>query len=109
MSARKASGTTSGASAGHGRIRARQRHQPPSPAGRLIIWLAHKIPAHRSVGLAALDVRAERPPADAAMVLGITDPWRQVIVRRQPAGRLGQYPAQFHVSGLSRTSGLTAP
>src|SRR5712691_8224756 len=61
---------------------------PAADPGRLTIWPAHTIPAHGSVGpdednsLAALDVRAERPPAGAAIALGITGPSRQVIVRR---------------------------
>jgi hypothetical protein len=49
-------------------------------------------------GLAALDVRAERPPAGAAMALGITDPSRQVIVRRRLVAAPDNTPVQFRVS-----------
>jgi len=44
--------------------------------GRLTVWPVHAIPVNGSIDpdsdneLAALDVRAERPPADAAMALG---------------------------------------
>ena len=66
---------------------ARKAPPPAAVPGGLTVWPVHTIPAHGSVGpdtdngLAALDVRAEQPPADAAMALGITDPSRQVIVR----------------------------
>ena len=77
---------------------ARKAPPPAAVPGRLTVWPVHTIPAHGSIGpdadngLAALDVRAERPPADAAMALGITDPSRQVIVRRRLHGRPGQHP-----------------
>jgi DNA-binding GntR family transcriptional regulator len=82
------------------------RKAPPPAAvtGRLTVWPAHTIPAHGSIGpdtddgLAALDVRAERPPADAAMTLGITDPSRQVIVRRRLVAAPDNTPVQFRVS-----------
>ncbi len=82
------------------------RKAPPSAAipGRLTVWPAHTIPAHGSVGpdeddsLTALDVRAERPSADAAIALGITEPSRQVIVRRRLRAALDNTPVQFRVS-----------
>jgi len=82
------------------------RKAPPAAAvpGRLTVWPVHTIPAQGSVsqdadnGLAALDVRAERPPADAAMALGITDPSRQVIVRRRLVAAPDNTPVQFRVS-----------
>src|SRR5260370_12358709 len=83
---------------------ARKAPPPAGVPGRLTIWPAHTIPAHGSVsqgeddGLAALDVRAERPPADAAIALGITDPARQVIVRRRLAATPDNTPVQFRVS-----------
>jgi DNA-binding GntR family transcriptional regulator len=83
---------------------ARKAPPPAAVPGRLTVWPAHTIPAHGSVGpdedhgLAALDVRAERPPADAAVALGITDPSRQVIVRRRLAGAPDNTPVQFRVS-----------
>src|SRR5258708_35551608 len=82
------------------------RKAPPRAAvpGRLTVWPVHTIPAHGSVGpdtdsgIAALDVRAEQPPADAAIALGITDPSRQVIVRRRLASAPDNTPVQFRVS-----------
>src|SRR5215468_8856093 len=58
----------------------RKSPPPAAVAGRLTVWPAHTLPAHGSIapdtdaGPAALDVRAEQPPADAALALGITDP-----------------------------------
>jgi GntR family transcriptional regulator, phosphonate transport system regulatory protein len=83
---------------------ARKAPPPAAVPGRLTIWPAHTIPAHGSVspdagnGLAALDVRSERPPADAAMALGISDPSRQVIVRRRLTAAPDSTPVQFRVS-----------
>ena len=82
------------------------RKAPPRAAvpGRLTVWPVHTIPAHGSVGpdtdngIAALDVRAEQPPADAAVALGITDPSRQVIVRRRLAAAPDETPVQFRTS-----------
>ena len=82
------------------------RKAPPRAAvpGRLTVWPVHTIPAHGSVGpdtdngIAALDVRAEQPPADAAVALGITDPSRQVIVRRRLAAAPDDTPVQFRIS-----------
>ena len=76
------------------------RKAPPRAAvpGRLTVWPVHTIPAHGSVGpdtdngIAALDVRAEQPPADAGVALGITDLSRQVIVRRRLNSSSGQHP-----------------
>jgi DNA-binding GntR family transcriptional regulator len=83
---------------------ARKAPPPAGVPGRLTIWPAHVIPAHGSVGpdqddgLAALDVRAERPPADAAIALRVTDPAREVIVRRRLAAAPDNSPVQFRVS-----------
>jgi len=72
--------------------------------GRLTVWPVHAIPVSGSIDpgtdgeLAALDVRAERPPADAAMALGITDPARQVVVRRRMLAAPDGTPVQFRVS-----------
>ena len=55
---------------------ARKAPPPAVVPGRLTVWPVHAIPVNGSIGpdsdneLAALDVRAERPPADAAMALG---------------------------------------
>src|SRR5260370_5671168 len=83
---------------------ARKAPPPAAVPGRLTVWPVHTIPAHGSVGpdegngLAALDVRAERPPADAAMALRITDPSRHVIVRRRLTAPPDNTPVQFRVS-----------
>ena len=83
---------------------ARKAPPPGAVPGRLTVWPVHTIPAQGSVspdgdnGLAALDVRAERPPADAAMALGITGPSRQVIVRRRLAAAPDNTPVQFRIS-----------
>jgi DNA-binding GntR family transcriptional regulator len=84
-------------------------HKAPPPAavtGRLTIWPAHTIAANGSIEpgtdgkLAALDVRLERPPADVAMALGITDTARQVIVRRRLLATPDGTPVQFRISYL---------
>jgi hypothetical protein len=49
-------------------------------------------------GLAALRVRAERPPADAAVALGISDPSRQIIVRRRLGATADDTSVQLCVS-----------
>jgi len=85
---------------------ARKAPPPAAVPGRLTVWPAHTIPADGSIDpgpdgeSAALDVRAERPPADAAMALGITDPARQVIVRRRLLAAPDGTPVQFRVSYL---------
>jgi DNA-binding GntR family transcriptional regulator len=84
------------------------RKAPPPAAipGRLTVRPVHTIPAKGNIGpdtddgLGALDVRAERPPADAAMALGITDPSRQVIVRRRLVTAPDGTPVQFRISYL---------
>jgi GntR family transcriptional regulator len=83
---------------------ARKAPPPAAVPGRLTVWPVHTIPAHGSIGpdtgdgIAALDVRAERPPADAAVALGISDPSRPVIVRRRLAAAPDDTPVQFRVS-----------
>ena len=82
------------------------RKAPPRAAvpGRLTVWPVHTIPPHGSVGpdtdngIAALDVRAEQPPADAGVALGITDLSRQVIVRRRLTAAPDNTPVQFRIS-----------
>jgi DNA-binding GntR family transcriptional regulator len=84
------------------------RKAPPPTAvtGRLTVWPTHTIPASGSIEpgpdgqFAALDVRTERPPADAAMALGITDPARRVIVRRRVLVAPDGTPVQFRTSYL---------
>ena len=83
---------------------ARKSPPPAAVPGRLTVWPVHTIPASGSIdpgtdgGLAALDVRAERPPADAAMALGITDSSQQVIVRRRLVAAPDDTPVQLRVS-----------
>jgi GntR family transcriptional regulator len=85
---------------------ARKAPPPAAVPGRLTVWPAHIIPANGSIdpgtdgAPAVLDVRAERPPADAALALGITDPSRQVIVRRRLLAAPDGTPVQFRVSYL---------
>ena len=84
------------------------RKAPPPAAvpGRLTVRPVHTIPATGSIEPdsdsepGALDVRAERPPADAAMALGITDPSRSVLVRRRLVAAPDGTPVQFRVSYL---------
>jgi DNA-binding transcriptional MocR family regulator len=68
-------GPATGASAVRGRPRT-QGAPASRSTRRLTVWPVHAIPVNGSIDpdadneLAALDVRAERPPADAAMALG---------------------------------------
>ncbi len=85
---------------------ARKAPPPIAVPGRLTVRSVHTIPASGSITtdtgdrLAALDVRAEHPPADAAIALGITDPTRPVIVRRRLLAAADETPVQFRVSYL---------
>src|SRR5260370_5856368 len=69
---------------------ARKAPPPAAAPGRLTVSPVHTIPAHGSVRpdggnrLAALDVRAERPPPHPAMPLGITNPPRPGILGARP-------------------------
>lgn len=83
--------------------------KPPPPTavpGRLTIRTAHEIPADGSIGadegsgIAALDVRAEQPNADAAVSLRVADPSRPVIVRRSLLSAPDDTPVQLRVSYL---------
>jgi len=84
------------------------RKAPPPSAvpGRLTVWPVHTIPASGDIEpdgddrSAALDVRIERPPADAAMALAITGPSRQVLVRRRMVAAPDGTPVQFRISYL---------
>jgi DNA-binding GntR family transcriptional regulator len=85
---------------------ARKAPPPVAVPGRLTVRSVHTIPASGSItpdsggGLAALDVRAERPPADAALALGVADPTRPVTVRRRLLAAADETPVQFWVSYL---------
>jgi DNA-binding GntR family transcriptional regulator len=88
---------------------------PPAAAGRLTIWPAHTIAVNGSIEpgtdgeYAALDVRSERPPAEVAMALGITDPDRQVIVRRRLLAAKDGTPVQFRISYLPTELAANTP
>ena len=84
--------------------------KPPPPTGvpgRLTVRPAHTIPAGGSIdpdagdGIAALDVRAEQPPADAVVALRVADPSRPVIVRRRLLAAADTTPVQLRVSYLT--------
>jgi DNA-binding GntR family transcriptional regulator len=85
---------------------ARKAPPPIAVAGRLTVRSVHTIPAsgtitpHTDGGIAALDVRAEQPPADAALALGVADPTWPVIVRRRLLAAADETPVQFRVSYL---------
>jgi DNA-binding GntR family transcriptional regulator len=85
---------------------ARKTPPPAATPGRLTVWPVHAIAANGSIEpgtdgeFAALDVRTERPPADAAMALGITEPARRVIVRRRLLAAPDGTPVQFRISYL---------
>jgi GntR family transcriptional regulator len=96
---------------------ARKSPPPATVAGRLTVWPVHTLPAHGSIdpdtddGPAALDVRAEQPPADAALALRITDPSQQVIVRRRLVAAADGTPVQFRISYIPAAEGtpIAAP
>jgi DNA-binding GntR family transcriptional regulator len=85
---------------------ARHGPAPVTVAGRLAVRPAQTIPADKSVDtdggnvIAALDVRAEPPPADAALALRVADPSRPVIARRCLHAAPDNAPVQFRVSYL---------
>lgn len=81
----------------------------PPPAGipgRLTIRPAHTIPPGESIspdaagGTPVLDIRAERPPADAALALRAADPAQPVIVRRRLLSAPDGTPVELRVSYL---------
>jgi len=94
---------------------ARKAPPPITVAGRLTVRSVHTIPAGGSItpdtegGIAALDVRAEQPPADAALALGVADPTRPVIVRRRLLAAADDTPVQFRVSYLPAELAQSTP
>jgi len=86
--------------------RARKAPPPAAVPGRLTVWPTHTIPVNGSIdpdtdsSPTPLDVRAERPPAAAAVALGITEPSRQVITRRRLVAAPDGTPVQFRTSYL---------
>ncbi|MBV9449041.1 MAG: GntR family transcriptional regulator [Streptosporangiaceae bacterium] len=94
---------------------ARKAPPPITVAGRLTVRPVHTIPASGTItlatdgGLAALDVRAEQPPADAALALGVADPTRPVIVRRRLLAAPDETPVQFRVSYLPAALAQSTP
>ena len=85
--------------------RSRKAPPPAGIPGRLTIRPAHTIPADGSIspdatGTPALDVRAERPPADAALALRVASPMQPVIVRRRLLSATDGTPLELRVSYL---------
>jgi DNA-binding GntR family transcriptional regulator len=86
---------------------ARQAPASQGPvSGRLTIRPTHTIPAGGSIlpdahtHIAALDVRAEPAPPDAALALRLPDPNQPVIVRRQLMAAADGTPVQLRTSYL---------
>jgi GntR family transcriptional regulator len=87
-----------------------QIRQAPSAqaplSGRLTVRPAHTVPAGDSIQpdaltqIAALDVRAERAPADVVLSLRLTDPQAPVIVRRVLLAASDGTPVQLRTSYL---------
>jgi GntR family transcriptional regulator len=83
----------------------RKAPPPVGVPGRLTIRTAHTIPADGSIspdaaGVPTLDVRTERPPADAALALRVPDPMQPVIVRRRLLSTADGTPVELRVSYL---------
>ena len=83
------------------------RQTPHTPvSGRLTVRPTHTIPASGSIlpdthtKIAAIDVRAEPAPADAALALRLADPTQQVIVRRQLHAASDGTPVQLQTHYL---------
>jgi GntR family transcriptional regulator len=86
---------------------ARQAPASQGPvSGRLTIRPTHTIPAGGSIlpdahtHIAALDVRAESAPPDAALALRLPDPTQPVIVRRRLLAASDGTPVQLRTSYL---------
>jgi GntR family transcriptional regulator len=87
--------------------------------GRLTIRPPHTIPANGSIlpdaqtHIAALDVRAEPAPADAALALRLPDPSQPVIVRRRLMAASDGTPVQLRTSyflaQLAESTALARP
>ena len=93
--------TPSAAEPGH----SRKAPPPAGVPGRLTIRPAHTIPmggdaSPDAAGTPALDVRAERPPADVALALRAADPSLPVIVRRRLLSAADGTPVELRVSYL---------
>jgi len=85
--------------------RSRKAPPPAGIPGRLTIRPTHTIPADGSIspdaaGTPTLDVRAERPAADAALALRASDPMQPVIVRRRLLSAADGTPVELRVSYL---------
>jgi GntR family transcriptional regulator len=82
------------------------RQAPPQAAmsGRLTVRPTHTIPANGAIlpdtrtHIAALDVRAEPAPPDAALALRLADPAQPVIVRRRLLAAADGTPVQLRTS-----------
>ena len=87
------------------RERSRKPPPPVGVPGRLTIRPTHTVPIGESIsldvaGTPALDVRAERPPADAALALRAAAPSLPVIVRRRLLSTEDGTPVELRVSYL---------
>jgi len=83
----------------------RKAPPPVGVPGRLTIRPTHTIPADGSISPdtaepLTLDVRAERPPAEAVLALRVADPMRPVIVRRRLLSAQDGTPVELRVSYL---------
>jgi DNA-binding GntR family transcriptional regulator len=94
-------------------VRYTTTRQPPSPrqshaaaTGRLTVRPAHAIPVGGSIPpgtgthIAALDVRQEPAPPDAALALRLLDPNAAVIVRRELLAATDDTPVQLRTGYL---------
>jgi GntR family transcriptional regulator len=85
--------------------RSRKAPPPASIPGRLTIRPTHTVPAGGSTspdaaGTPTLDVRAEQPPAEAALALRVADPMQPVVVRRRLLSAADGTPVELRVSYL---------
>ncbi len=85
--------------------RSRKAPPPAGIPGRLTIRPAHTIPVGGDIGADAagtptLDVRTERPPAEAALALRVADPTQPLIVRRRLLSAADGTPVELRVSYL---------
>jgi DNA-binding GntR family transcriptional regulator len=95
-------GGPTGGQAPAGLTPARQAPTSRAPlSGRLTVRPTHTIPANGNIQpdtrthIAALDVRAETAPPDAALALRLPDPTQPVIVRRQLLAATDGTPVQL--------------
>jgi DNA-binding GntR family transcriptional regulator len=87
-------------------VQARPTTTTAPPTGRLTVRPAHTVPANGGIEpdsdteIAALDVRVEPAPPDAAIALRLADPVGSVIVRRRLLAARDGTPVQIRTSYL---------